>query len=129
VAAATNCPFALNGALLRPGRFDIAVHVNNMFRVVINVLEDVPRAIRRGAGPGLRGPGSARPPQAKLELELIQPHMAQKPVLNGVKWGARVLRVRSVSREKVWAKRPVLTPPKKFLYLLPLIAQRPALVR
>ena len=101
MAAATNCPFALNGALLRPGRFDIAVHVSDMCRVVINVLEDVPRAIRRGAASGLRGPGSARPLQAKLELALIQSHMAQKPVLHGVKWGARVLRVRSVSREEV----------------------------
>ena len=42
----------------------------------------------------------------KIELELIQSHMAQKPVL-GVKWGARVLRVRSVSREEVWASAGV----------------------
>jgi len=35
-----------------------------------------------------------------LELELLQPHMAQKPV----KLGARVLRVRSVSREEVWSE-------------------------
>jgi len=35
------------------------------------------------------------------ELELVQSHMAQKPVLRDwVKWGARVLRVRSVSREE-----------------------------
>ena len=42
----------------------------------------------------------------ELELELIQSHMAQKPVLR-VKWGARVLRVRSVSRGEVWASAGV----------------------
>ena len=39
------------------------------------------------------------------ELELIQPHMAQKPVLRG-EVGC-VLRVRSVSREEVWASAGV----------------------
>ena len=38
----------------------------------------------------------------ELELELIQAHMAQKPVLRGeVEVGARALRVRSVPREEV----------------------------
>ena len=36
--------------------------------------------------------------QSALELELIQTHKAQKPVLR-VEVGARALRVRSVSRE------------------------------
>ena len=40
--------------------------------------------------------------RCELELELIQGHMAQKPVLR-VEVGARVLRVRSVSREEAWA--------------------------
>ena len=44
--------------------------------------------------------GGRRP--FELELELIQPHMAQKPVLRG-EVGARALRVRSVSREEAWA--------------------------
>jgi len=39
VAAATNRPFALDGALLRPGRFDIAVHVSDMCRVHVCNLE------------------------------------------------------------------------------------------
>ena len=43
---------------------------------------------------------------AELELELIQPQMAQKPVLRG-EVGARALRVRSVSREEVWASAGV----------------------
>ena len=40
--------------------------------------------------------------KGELELELIQSiwHRSQ---CFGVKWGARVLRVRSVSREEVWA--------------------------
>ena len=38
----------------------------------------------------------------ELELELIQSQMAQKPMLRG-EVGARALRVRSVSREEVWA--------------------------
>ena len=42
----------------------------------------------------------------ELELELIQPHMAQKPVLRG-EVGARALRVRSVSREEAWASAGV----------------------
>jgi len=40
------------------------------------------------------------------ELELIQTHMAQKPVLR-VEVGARALRVRSVSREEAWASAGV----------------------
>ena len=36
----------------------------------------------------------------------IQTHMAQKPVLRG-EVGARVLRVRSVSREEAWASAGV----------------------
>ena len=43
---------------------------------------------------------------AELELELIQPHMAQMPMLRG-ELGARVLRVRSVSREKARASADV----------------------
>ena len=39
---------------------------------------------------------------AELELELIQPQMAQKPMMRG-KVGARALRVRPVSKEEVWA--------------------------
>ena len=41
---------------------------------------------------------------AKLprQLELIQSHMAQEPMLR-VEVGARALRVRSVSREGAWA--------------------------
>ena len=42
--------------------------------------------------------------ELELELELIQPHMAQKPVLRG---GARALRVKSVSREEAWASADV----------------------
>jgi hypothetical protein len=42
----------------------------------------------------------------ELELELIQSHMAQKPMLRG-EVGARALRVRSVSREEVWASAGV----------------------
>ena len=38
----------------------------------------------------------------EFEIELIQSHMAQKPVLRG-EVGARALRVRSVSREGAWA--------------------------
>ena len=37
-----------------------------------------------------------------VELELIQFHMAQKPVLR-VEEGARALRVQSVTREEAWA--------------------------
>ena len=44
--------------------------------------------------------------ERKLELELIQFQMAQKPVLRG-EVGARALRVRSVSREEVWASAGV----------------------
>ena len=40
------------------------------------------------------------------ELELIQTHMAQKPMLR-VEVGARALRGRSVSREKAWASAGV----------------------
>ena len=42
----------------------------------------------------------------KLELELIQSQMAQKPMLRG-EVGARGLRVQSVSREEVWASAGV----------------------
>ena len=42
------------------------------------------------------------PLRLELELELIQPHMALKPILRG-EVGARALRVRSVSREEEWA--------------------------
>ena len=42
----------------------------------------------------------------ELGLELIQAHMAQKPVLR-VEVGARALRVRSVSREEAWATASV----------------------
>ena len=45
-------------------------------------------------------------PHPELELELIQPHLAQKPVLRGEE-GARVLRVRSVPREEAWASAGV----------------------
>ena len=41
--------------------------------------------------------------KSELELELIQPQMAQKPVLRDIV-GARALRVRSVSREEVWGE-------------------------
>jgi hypothetical protein len=44
--------------------------------------------------------------ELELELELIQTHMAQKPVLL-VEVGARALRVRSVSREEAWASAGV----------------------
>ena len=44
--------------------------------------------------------------ELELELELIQTHMAQKPVLR-VEVGARALRVRSVSREEAWASAGV----------------------
>jgi hypothetical protein len=44
--------------------------------------------------------------KGELELELIQPHMAHKPMLRG-EVGARALRVRSVSREEVWASAGV----------------------
>ena len=40
--------------------------------------------------------------ELELELELIQIHMAQKPMLR-VEVGSRALRVRSVSREEAWA--------------------------
>ena len=42
----------------------------------------------------------------ELELELIKPHVAQKPVLRG-EVGERVLRVRLVSREEAWASAGV----------------------
>ena len=42
----------------------------------------------------------------ELEPELIQAHMAQKPMLR-VEVGARALRVRSVSREEAWASAGV----------------------
>ena len=42
----------------------------------------------------------------ELELELIKSQMAQKPVLRG-EVAARALRVRSVSREEVWASAGV----------------------
>ena len=42
----------------------------------------------------------------ELELELIQSHMAQKPVLRG-EVGARALRVRPVSREEAGASAGV----------------------
>jgi len=45
-----------------------------------------------------------------VELELIQSHMAQKPVLRGevgCACVARVLRVRSVSRGEAWASAGV----------------------
>ena len=44
--------------------------------------------------------------ELELELELIQPHMAQKQMLRG-EVGARALRVRSVSREEAWASAGV----------------------
>ena len=44
----------------------------------------------------------------ELELELVQSHMAQKPVLRGEAGCACVAReVRSVSREEVWASAGV----------------------
>ena len=42
----------------------------------------------------------------ELELGLIQPHMAQKP-MQLLELGARALRVRSVSREEAWASAGV----------------------
>ena len=45
-------------------------------------------------------------PWAELELEIIQPHMAQQPVLRG-EVGACALRVRSVPREDAWASAGV----------------------
>ena len=42
----------------------------------------------------------------ELELELVQPKMAQKPVLRG-EVGMRALRVRSVPRKKVWVSAGV----------------------
>ena len=50
----------------------------------------------------------------ELELELIQSHMAQKPVLR-VEVGALALRVRSVSREGAWASASVQGAWVKFL--------------
>ena len=44
--------------------------------------------------------------ELELELELIQIHMAQKPMLR-VEVGSRALRVRSVSREEAWASAGV----------------------
>ena len=44
--------------------------------------------------------------ELELELELIQSHMAQKPMLRG-EVGARALCVRSVSREEAWASAGV----------------------
>ena len=43
---------------------------------------------------------------AEPELELIQTHMAHKPMLRG-EVGARALRMRSVPREEVWASTGV----------------------
>ena len=73
-------------------------------RAVLHPLEGAPPR-----GPGThdahhRERGLSGSPQHELELELLQPHMAQ---CCGVKWGARVLRVRSVSREEVWASAGV----------------------
>ena len=45
----------------------------------------------------------------ELGLELIQSHMAHKPVLRG-EVGARALRVRLVSREEAWASAGVRGP-------------------
>ena len=42
----------------------------------------------------------------ELEFELIQPQMAQKPMLRG-EVGVRALRVRSLPREEVWASAGV----------------------
>ena len=42
----------------------------------------------------------------ELELELVQPQMAQKPMLRG-EGGSFALRVRSVPREGVWASADV----------------------
>ena len=42
----------------------------------------------------------------ELDFELIQPYMAQKPMLRG-EVGALALRVRSVSKEEVWASAGV----------------------
>jgi hypothetical protein len=50
--------------------------------------------------------GSSMRDAEELELELIQSQMAQKPMLRG-EVGARALRVRSVSREEVWASAGV----------------------
>ena len=61
---------------------------------------------------GAQGPGAALAARPRgvghesKELELIQTHMAQKPVLR-VELGARALRVRSVSREDAWASAGV----------------------
>ena len=44
------------------------------------------------------------PKSPELELELIQSHMAKKPMLRG-EVGARALRVRSVSRGVHWRAR------------------------
>jgi hypothetical protein len=52
------------------------------------------------------GNGPVTDGRHELELELIQSQMAQKPMLWG-KVGARALRVRSVSREEVWASAGV----------------------
>ena len=59
-------------------------------------------------GPEVPGGDSGKEPgeEEELELELIQAHMAQKPVLR-VEVGAHALRVRSVSREKAWASAGV----------------------
>ena len=54
----------------------------------------------------MRDGGAGVQPRSELELELIQPQMAQKPMLRG-EVGARALRVRSVSREEVWASAGV----------------------
>ena len=58
-----------------------------------------PQVLRRMAP----SPKSASPPRVELELELVQSHMAQMPVLLG-EVRARALRVRSVSREEAWAE-------------------------
>ena len=56
----------------------------------------------------IRGGGAivllAKP--GKLELELVQSHMAQKPALRD-EAGARALRVRLVPREEAWASAGV----------------------
>ena len=60
---------------------------------------------RRTWGAGVFGVNDT-PQEVELELELIQSHMAQQPVLRS-EVGACALRVRSVSREEAWASAGV----------------------
>jgi hypothetical protein len=93
----------------RPGRVCVCLRVpmNSLASSVVVGVEGRPPfgdpgcALRHCPAPVLLSH-----PGVELELELLQSHTAQKPVLRG-EVGARALRVRLVSREEAWASAGV----------------------